>query len=496
MKIPNLTPQVIHTDSIPKDPAYGGVRILRVQDDPQALQAMQTGAYEFQSPAAGYSNVNGILSRKGFIAKAGQSRVAVTLNISLQTFVDLVKYDPSNPPPQDYNALGMKDMHDRTQSDFKGQKAANKNDFKDYLLEGIRGDRTLFLPTISGWQSSKVFDRTVFVVLDETNPHGLYGMVYLPKAPIMQADGQTQTAALFAVANSKDAIEAGALDDMIVTLEVELNVDERKAGQSFADRNGRGSKKNKNLVISLDTSSALSELRFAAQQGTVFEERLATGRNTSTSETATKYIVDLSTMEQMLLNVISQGRIKPEHFKRFHVPYFEPFASDFLTMLGEQFSAQWLENTPANSDPFRRIYVHGWPFALKAIALAYHRARIDEIGPLAAAIGVPDASKTVDEAFKAEVEKQKSNWEQKPVISLEELRDRLTKIRWERYRKHWTDLTGTKIKDGKIRRLPLKSTGGKEMAVGQAQNTAYIINAVVDKILSDKWIDLTQTIDA
>ncbi|OHV78881.1 hypothetical protein [Ensifer sp. LCM 4579] len=496
MQIPNLTPQIIHTDSIPHDPDYGGLRILRVQNDPQALKAMQTGAYEFQSPAAGYSNVNGILSRKGFIGKGGQSRVAVTLNISLQTFVDLVKYDPSNPPPQDYNALGMKEMHDRTQSDFKGQKAANKVDFRDYLLEGIRGDRALFLPTISGWQSSKVFDKTVFVVLDETNPHGLYGLVYLPKAPIMQADGQTQTAALFSVANSKDAIDAGALNDMIVSLEVELNVDERKAGQSFADRNGRGSKKNKNLVISLDTSSALSELRLQAQSGTVFEDRLATGRNTSTSETATKYIVDLSTMEQMLLNVTSQGRIKPEHFKRFHVPYFLPFASDFLHMLGEQFAEQWLENTPANSDPFRRIYVHGWPFALKAIALAYFRARVDEIGPLAAAINVQDASKTVDEAFKFEAERQKATWELKPSVSIEELRDRLSKIKWERYRTHWIGLTGAKIKDGKTRRMALKSTGGQEMAVGQAQNTASIINAVADKILSDKWTDLTQTANA
>lgn len=496
MKIPNLTPQIIHTDAIPQDPDYGGLRILRVQNDPAALQAMQIGAYEFQSPAAGYSNVNGILSRKGFIGNGGQSRVAVTLNISLQTFVDLVKYDPSNPPPQDYNALGMKEMHDRTQSDFKGQKAANKVDFRDYLLEGIRGDRPLFLPMISGWQSSKVFDKTVFVVLDETNPHGLYGLAYLPKAPIMQADGQTQTAALFSVANSKDAIDAGALNDMIVTLEVELNVDERKAGQSFADRNGRGSKKNKNLVISLDTSSALSELRLQAQSGTVFENRLATGRNTSTSETATKYIVDLSTMEQMLLNVISQGRIKPEHFKRFHVPYFLPFASDFLHMLGEQFAEQWQENTPANSDPFRRIYVHGWPFALKAIALAYFRSRIDEIGPLAAAMNVQDASKTVDEAFKFEAERQKANWTIKPSVSIEELRDRLSKIKWERYRKHWIDLTGAKIKDGKTRRLALKSTGGQEMAVGQAQNTAYIINAVADKILSDKWMDLTQITNA
>lgn len=496
MKIPSLTPSIIHTDTIPADPAYGGVRILRVQNDDAAQMAMRTGAYEFQDPSAGYTQMNATLSRKGFIGKGGQARVAVTLHLPLQAFVDLVRYDPSKPPVADYIALGMKDMHDRTQSDFKGQKSANKVDFRDYLLEGIRGDRTLFLPTISGWQSNLVFDKTVFVCLDDTNPHALYGMIYLPKSPIMQADGQTQTAALFALAVSKDAIDAGALENTIVTLEVELNVDAQRAGQSFADRNGRGSKKNKNLVISLDTSSALSELRVQAAKGTVFEDRLATGRNTGTSETATNNILDLSTMEQMILNVISAGRSKPEHIKRFHVAAFLPFARDFLAMMDAQFSAQWLENTPANSDPFRRIYVHGWPFAMKAIALAYYQSRIDEIGPLAQAIGAVDTSKTVEEAFHAVVEVNRAAWTQTPAVPLEELKSRLSQIRWERYRKHWVDLTGAKIKDGKMRRVALKSAGGKLMASSQAQNTKSIINAVADKILSAKWTDLTSEKDA
>jgi hypothetical protein len=420
----------------------------------------------------------------------------VTTHPTLQAFVDLVRYYPSNPPPADYQALGMKEMHDRTQSDFKGQKATNKVDFRDYLLEGIRGDRTLFLPTISGWQSATVFPQTVFVALDETNPNALYGFVWLPRAPIMQSDGQTQTAALFALANSKDAIEAGALQNLIVTLEIELNMDERKAGQSFADRNGRGSKKNKNLVISLDTSSALSELRLDAVAGSVFEHRLATGRNTSTSETATTYIVDLSTMEQMLLNVATGGRIKPEHFKHFHVPHFRGFAKDFLAMLDRLFAAEWPEHTPANSDPFRRIYVHGWPFALKAIAHAYYRSRIDEIGPLALSIGATDAGKTVEEAFEAAVESHRADWTLSPKVTAAELEDRLSKIKWERYRKHWIDLTGAKMKDGAPRRMALKSTNGQEVAVGQAQNTAYVIKAVEDKILSDSWTDLTSDVNA
>lgn len=56
----------------------------------------------------------------------------------------------------------------------------------------------------------------------------------------IQADGQTQTAAIFALHGTKDAIKKGALERYRVTLEIELNVDERQAGQSLADRNGRG----------------------------------------------------------------------------------------------------------------------------------------------------------------------------------------------------------------------------------------------------------------
>ena len=56
----------------------------------------------------------------------------------------------------------------------------------------------------------------------------------------MQADEQNQTAALFALHGTKAAIEKGALEQYRVTLEIEPNVDERQAGRSFAERNGRG----------------------------------------------------------------------------------------------------------------------------------------------------------------------------------------------------------------------------------------------------------------
>jgi DNA-sulfur modification-associated len=388
----------------------------------------------------------------------------------------------------------MKEAHEQTQSDFKGGKSKNKLDFREYLQESVNGMRIPYLPVVSGWQTQAAMAKTVFVAFDEDDADALYGLLYLPKLPIMQADGQTQTAALFALAVSKDATVKGALEKFRVTLEIELNVDERQAGQSFADRNGRGSKKNKNLVIALDTSSALSDLREKSIQGTVFEKRLANGRNTQTTETATTAIVDLSTMEQMLLNVISDGRYKAEEIKHHHIEHLVPYTRDFLRMLDDAFSKDWVEKTRPNEDPFRKIYVHGWPFALKAIASAYYRARIDELGPLSAALSARDGSKTVEEALQDKLADERTGWTQKPAISLDELTSRLGQIDWLRYRQHWVALTGAKMKDGKKRTFKLKSTG-EEKILGQAQNTPYIISSVRDKILSDSWTDLTRTDD-
>lgn len=103
-------------------------------------------------------------------------------------------------------------------------------------------------------------------------------------------------------------------------------------------------------------------------EGTIFEYRLADGRNGGTGETATKAIVDLSTMEQMLLNVISCGKHKSEQFKHHYIPHFLPYAQEFLNMLEELFAKDWIEEPPSDKDPFRRLYVHGWPFCLKALA--------------------------------------------------------------------------------------------------------------------------------
>lgn len=494
INIPNIPEKkTIYNHEIPKDSSYKNLKIVDYQNNHEAQRLYNSGLYEFQQKSEKYNQLRTTLCRKG---AETDYRLVAYVHPSIRQFIEIVKYDPSNPPIDDYEAQGMKLTHEQTQSDFKGQKKANTIDFRNYILEGIKGQRTLYLPTITGWQSEKAFEDTVFVALDKSNPNALYGILYIPKKPIMQADGQTQTAAIFQAAKTVEAIKNGALDSLFITLEIQLNVSEIEAAQSFADRNGRGSKKNKNLVIKMNTSSVLSKLREDAIKDTVFENRLADGRSTGTSITATKNIVDLSTMEQMILNVVSNGKIKPEHFKYTYSKYFLPSLKEFFRMLDELFADAWQEKTPKNKDPFRKIYIHGWPFALKAIAKAYYNSRIDELGPLAAAIGREeiDALLTEDERYLKRFEKERKKFNAKPKISFDELKYRLKTIDWHRYRKHWIALTGHSIKDGKKKTFKLKSTGEEKVAA-KAQNTLGVIESVTSKILSDNWTDLCKVED-
>lgn len=493
--------KLIPNSQIAQDPKFGGLRIVRCQTDDTARNAYSRKEYEFQHEHAKRHVIDGVVvSLKG---SAERYRIAAMMHPTLRQFTDIVRYDPSDPPLEDYEAVGMNEAHGQTQQDFKGAKKENLANFKQYLVEAVRGDRTAYLPPVSGWQSSEVFADTIFAVYDESNPMAMYGTLYLPKKPVMQSDGQTQTAALFQAAATGLAIKEGALDSFGTTLEIELNVDPDSAGQSFADRNGRGSKKNKNLVSRMDSSSALAQLRVGAVKGTVFEGRLADGRSVGATETATANIVDLSTLDQMLLNVIARGARKPEQIKHYHVELLLPFCRDFLTLLDKTFGATWLDPTPKNSEPYRRLYVHGWAFALKALAIAYHDCRRDEIDPLASPIGTTsrDEHTTVGEAkaaYLAKVEDAKSE-APVPVISLAEFEKRIGAIDWHRYRQHWIDITGFKVdKDGRKKTRTIKdgTPEGKIIVDAKAENTATTINSVVNRILADNWSDLTSAVDA
>jgi hypothetical protein len=495
--------QLIADSEIATDPEFAGLKIVRYQSDETARNAYGANRYEFQHDPAKRNVIPGVvLSRSG--AATGY-RITAMMHLTLRQFCEFVRYDPSNPPLEDFEALGMSDAHNQTQQDFKGAKKDNLANYKQYLIEAIRGDRIAYLPTVTGWQPPATFADTIFVAVDESNPAALYGMLYLPKKPIMQSDGQTQTAALFQAAASGLAIKSGALDNFGVTMEVELNVDVRQAGQSFADRNGRGSKKNKNLVALLDNSSALAQLRYRVIQGTVFEHRLADGRTGGTSETALTNIVDLSTFDQMLLNVISKGTKKPEQIKHFHVEYLLPPCRQFVEQLEDTFARQWADPTPKNSEPYRRLYVHGWPFALKALALAFHDVHRDEIAPLNQAIDKTKSEHVTaleaEAAYVATIEAERAKEDApKPVLDSSEFAERLQQIDWRRYRKHWIAITGYKIdsKTGekKIREIKDGNGGILKIVEGTATNTPAAIGNVANKILSPAWKELTSTEDA
>ena len=147
-------------------------------------------------------------------------------------------------------------------------------------------------------------------------------------------------------------------------------------------------------------------------------------------------------------------------------------------------------------------FIHGWAFALKALAVAYHDCNRDKLGPLASAIGNPkDEHATPEEAEEAYLKRAASIEGEPPRIPYDEFKERIRAIDWHRYRQHWISLLGHRVdKDGKTKVREIKdpsAPGGKKTIVeGQAQNTAGTINIVVNKILSDSWEDLCSDIDA
>lgn len=494
MSTPFIAQQkLISTTEILEDATYGGLRIVRVSSDGQARDDFENHRYRFQHESEKRHAIRGLLCLKG---AERDYRICLSLHPSLRQFTDIVRYNPSDPPRAvDYEAIGMRAAHEKTQSDFKGAKATNRSDFRNYILEAIHGERIAYLPTVTGWQSVEEFEedpQPIFVAFDEANPAALYGEMYLPKRPVMQADGQTQTAALFEAAQSGVTLKSGALDSFFVTLEVELKVGVDAAAQSFADRNGRGTKKNSNLVATYDTSSALSKLRNQAAKGTIFEGRVADGRSTGATLTAVQNIVDASTLEQMLLNVISHGNRKREHLKHHHIRFVLPYCREFLQMLEEQFGDAWRDTK--QPDTYRRLYVHGWAFALKALALAYNQARRDAIGPIMEVMAQEQATdhdtiEDLEKNFAAALAEQESI---PPEVPFDELKQRLTEIDWRRDRQHWIQITGfLQNKNGTKKTVTLRATGEVVVAAA-ASNTPAHISQVENKILSETWRDLTK----
>ncbi|MBA6295970.1 DNA sulfur modification protein DndB [Colwellia sp. MB02u-9] len=486
--------EIIKNIDIPENEHFMGLKYLDYNED-QVRKAFDDNRYEFLTRHDHYT-VTGQLSLKGNVKNKEGKRLSIISAMNLQNFTTTVSYDPSNPPIENYDALGMIDAHEKTQSDFKGAKKTNKQDFASYIVEGMRNDRDIHLPVISGWQTDEVFCDTIFVVYHQVDVNTAYGCLYIPKKPIMQSDGQTQTAALFSVSQNKEAQELGALENLLVTLEIELNVDNVKAAQAFADRNGRGSKKNKNLVISMDTAAPLSKLRAQVLAKTIFDGRIANGRSGGTSVTATENIVDLSTIEQMMAYALTgPSPLKPEHFKHHHLDVLKPYADEFLSMLSTLFSSYWTHPTPPNDDTYRRLYVLGWPFALKGIALAYYYSKQDELEPIKKAMLERDlvrADMSAQESFSYRILYTEKDI--KPLLSFKELTDRLSQINWIKHKKHWADITGYSLDvDGKKKTWKLKQFG--EVVKTLNQNQMIQVTKVANKICGKTWKDLTSDTD-
>jgi hypothetical protein len=202
----------------------------------------------------------------------------------------------------------------------------------------------------------------------------------------------------------------------------------------------------------------------------------------------------------MLLLVISGGTLKPENIKHHHLEHLEPYAREFLDLLELQFGPTWVERTPSGSDTFRRLYVHGWPFCLKALALAYHKCRLDKILPHLRTIKteheIEDGTLTASEKYKRRLEKVQEELRQtrpsRPDVTFEEFKTRLAQIDWYRHRKHWIALTGFAMKGGTKKTRELQIDGVKQwVIVGLAQNTKANIDNVCGKILGPNWRDLT-----
>jgi len=495
-KLPTLARKtIISTSSLPLDKIFK-IRLVRADLDSKAHEDLEAGNYECQHLENDYT---AHFCTLGALGDEENARSVASLTLTLASVMDVIRYNPANPPIDEYVAQEMMEAHKESQSDFKGAKKLNLTDFRTYGEESLRGERRANLPEITGWQATKVAAETVFFVLHEIDPCTLYGKLYLRRKAIMQSDGQTQTAMLFQLAGTPLAVKTGAENRFRVKLEVEFGLSADEAAQAFADRNGRGTKKNKNLVSKFTTVGGISTLRKKAVAGTIFEKRLHDGRNQGTGESHVKNIIDLSTLEQLLLLVTTHGDKKPEHIKECHVSTFLPFCSDFFKMLESLFGEEWPETTEEGTDPYRKVKVHGWPFALKAIAGAYHKANYDELGPLADALKVAtaqDIEGDTEVGFKAEAaELQKRDPQKyKSVIEAKELKSRLEEIDWNRHREHWTEITGYSTDDEGMPAIRALADG-TEVVKPKAPNVSTTISEIEKRILGEEWRGLCKTAD-
>ena len=94
--IPNQTK--IKNEQITQDPKYKNLRIVRYASNEQDKNNYKNRNFKFQHEHADYSVIKATICLKG--AEKTYRLVAV-VHPTMKQFIDIVKYDPSNPPTDD-----------------------------------------------------------------------------------------------------------------------------------------------------------------------------------------------------------------------------------------------------------------------------------------------------------------------------------------------------------------------------------------------------------
>ena len=503
MLLPKKDATLIPISDIQKNSRLSNLSFIDFEKNSEERQNFDNEKYEFQR-SQNVICLTGLLTVRGDAKSTTHKKIAFSSTITLREFIHTIKYDPATPPlDTDFQYGKMKAFHDKSQADFKSAKRKNRDSFCQYMLEGLRGERDLNLPFITAWQDEDSFKETVFVCLQESSDGVYYGKLYIPIIYTMQSDGQTQTAAAFLLSRNEEAVEKlDALNRLRLSIDLELNADIMTAKQSFADRNGRGVKKDKNLVIEMDVSAPLSQLRENVISGTMFDGRIAGAKSGNISETSTSCIMNLSTLEQTFMHVIVGGiGGKSEDIKHYHINLLTPIIEKFVKTFQHCFKDHYPMNTLKNDDPFRKKLLTGWPFIIKGIANAFHDANLEDIKPITEAmksstfnylsegLTSEDTNKMdASELFLVRVNHYKKYLEIKNVISNDELIKRLKAINWNRHAKHWIKEfgSGKDRKTGNPLTHKLKSLP-YPVVKGSKPHNAISISRVASIITSDDW---------
>ena len=113
--IPNIpvSSKLLPDAAIAPDSHFMGLKVVHYQSNDKDRARYDANGYEFQFAIGTHHVVPGTT-----IALKGSPlhyRLTATMHLTLKEFTSVVHYDPSEPPEEDYEALGMRAAHEQTQ---------------------------------------------------------------------------------------------------------------------------------------------------------------------------------------------------------------------------------------------------------------------------------------------------------------------------------------------------------------------------------------------